>query len=82
MFYCLRRQGADVVSKVVNKCMKEYHTLESKCELARGKVDLNKAKIKGMWPVGGHLWQGCIPCILDLCMDQAIPSNPHLRVNI
>lgn len=47
--------------------------LKSKCELAGGKIDLEQGQNQRYGTIGCHYWQGCIPCILDLWMDQAIP---------
>lgn len=45
--------GADVVSKAVNKCRKEHQSLECKCELARGKIDLEQGQNQRyMGPLG------------------------------
>lgn len=64
--------------------MKEHQILELKCELAREKIDLEKGQNQRYATIGGHHMhrQGFIPCILDLCMNQAIPSIFCLRVNI
>lgn len=78
-------QSANVVSKAVNKCRKEHQSLESKCELARGKIDLEQGQNQRYGTIRCHHWQGCILCVLDLCMDQAIfyqCSIFYLRVSI
>lgn len=56
--------------------MKEHQSIESKSELAKGKTDLEQAQNQMF---GGHHLQGYIPCILNLCMDQAISSILYLN---
>lgn len=63
-------------------CFKEHQNLESKCELAKEKVDSEHGQNQRYGAIGGHHWQGCIPSILDLCLDQAILSIFYLRTNI